>query len=217
MKILYKNPVEFIKRFRVSKEGKTQDFTTDEIRRIMSSIETNTQTGILHKAIFSMLFNTGIRHGELINLKRKNLIKRGSIFVLEYRGKGDKEMKTPLNNSCIKALFNYLDMCKDLGMFHELDDPLFRPVGTKLGMINKHLSHNSLPWMLSKYLQKAGIKGNYSIHSIRSSVIGELLISKEMDIFKVQQFVGHSDTRTTQSYLKRKRNIMESPSFDLNF
>ena len=68
--------------------------------------------------------------------------------------------------------------------------------------------------MFLYYALLIGIKGNVTVHSARSTVIG-MLLEKGHSIDRVADFVGHKDMATTKAYNKRKQKIHNSLSFDL--
>jgi site-specific recombinase XerD len=68
--------------------------------------------------------------------------------------------------------------------------------------------------MIKKYASQIGIKGNVTIHSARSTVIG-MLLEKGHSIDRVADFVGHKDISTTRAYNKRKNKVHNSLIFEL--
>jgi integrase/recombinase XerD len=209
------NPVQRVKRFKIPKEVKTVDLSNDQVEKILEIVPTETGTGKLHKAILTLLFTTGMRQSELANLKFKNLDYENEFLVLRYFAKGDKEMVTPLNERAIDAIGSYLKWCESSGYSMGMDDYIFRPtINTKSGDLNKRLDGTSLNYIIKKYASLIGIKGNVSIHSARSTVIG-MLLEKGHSIDRVADFVGHKDISTTKAYNKRKQRIHNSLSFEL--
>jgi site-specific recombinase XerD len=96
-----------------------------------------------------------------------------------------------------------------------MDDYIFRPTINKRSEdLNKRLDGTSLNYIMKKYASLIGIKGNVTIHSARSAVIG-MLLEKGHSIDRVADFVGHKDITTTKGYNKRKRMIHNSLSFEL--
>lgn len=209
------NPAQRIKRFKVPKEVKTIDLTNEQVEKILNIIPGNSGTGKLHKAILMLLFTTGMRQSELANLKFKNLDYENEYLVLRYFAKGSKEMVTPLNDRAKDAIGTYLKWGEDSGYSMEAEDYIFRPtINPKSGDLNKRLDGTSLNYIIKKYAALIGIKGNVTIHSARSTVIG-MLLEKGHSIDRVADFVGHKDISTTKAYNKRKQKIHNSLSFDL--
>jgi site-specific recombinase XerD len=95
------------------------------------------------------------------------------------------------------------------------DDFIFRPtINPKSGNLNKRLDGSSMNYIIKKYAAQIGIKGNVTVHSARSTVIG-MLLEKGHSIDRVADFVGHKDIATTKAYNKRKQKIHHSLSFEL--
>lgn len=181
----------------------------------MDIIPINTGTGKLHKAILTLLFTTGMRQSELANLKFKNLDYENEFLVLRYFAKGSKEIVTPLNQRAIDAIGSYLKWSEEEGYSMSQEDFIFRPtVNPSSGNLNKRLDGSSLNYIIKKYAAMIGIKGNVTVHSARSTVIG-MLLEKGHSIDRVADFVGHKDISTTKAYNKRKQKIHNSLSFEL--
>ena len=198
------NPVERVRRFKISKEVKTTDLSDEQVDALFKVIPRESGSGKLHYAILTLLFNTGMRHSEASGLKFENLDYENEFLVLRYRAKGEKEMVTPLNQKTIDAVADYLNWCRDYDYSTNQDDFIFRPTRNPLNNdLNKQLDSKSMSYMIKKYAKKIGIKGNVTIHSARSTVIGKLL-EKGISIDRVADFVGHRDISTTKAYNKRK-------------
>lgn len=210
------NPVQRVKRFKIPKEVKTVDLTNEQVENLLAVIPKDSGVGKLHYAILSLLFTTGMRQSELANLKFKNLDYENEFLVLRYFGKGSKEMVTPLNQKAIDAIGSYLKWCQDEGHSMSMNDYIFRPTRNPTsGEINKRLDGTSMNYIIKKYASMIGIKGNVTIHSARSTVIG-ILLEKGHSIDRVADFVGHKDIATTKAYNKRKQKIHNSLSFELD-
>lgn len=213
--IVTSNPVQRIKRFKIPKEVKTVDLSDEQVEKILEIIPLDSGTGKLHKAVMTLLFTTGMRQSELANLKFKNLDYENEFLVLRYFAKGSKEMVTPLNQRAIDTIGTYLKWCGEYGYSMEQDDYIFRPtINPKSATLNKRLDGTSLNYMIKKYAALIGIKGNVTVHSARSTVIG-MLLEKGHSIDRVADFVGHKDMATTKAYNKRKQRIHNSLSFEL--
>jgi site-specific recombinase XerD len=215
--LVKENPTRRLRRFKVSKDVVTVDLSDEQVRRLFEVIDVSTSAGILHRAVLSVLFSTGMRHGELVNLKFENLVQENEFVVFKYFGKGDKGMVTPLNERVLSHLGEYLEWCKGRGYSFSKSDYLFRPTkNPRDGELNKRLSSKSVGYMMRKYCKIIGVEGKVTVHSARSTVIG-MLLDKGVGIEKVAEFVGHSDLGTTKAYNKRKTKIGDSPAFEIDF
>lgn len=206
-----KNPVDRVKRFKISKDVKTQDLSDQEVIDLLSSIDTGTPSGKLHKAILTLFFTTGMRHREVSHLQFKNLDEENGFTVVRYFAKGMKEMVTPLNPKAEEALSEYLQWANAEGYSMNPEDYIFR--ATKNNR-NLPLDPKTLNYIIKRYAKIIGVKGNITIHSARSTVIG-MLLDKGHAIERVADFVGHKDISMTRAYNKRRLKIHQSLSLDL--
>jgi integrase/recombinase XerD len=209
--LIEKNPVARVKRFSIPKEVKTQDLTDEQVSDLLESIDTETPSGKLHKAVLMLFFTTGMRHREVSHLKFKNLDEENNFTVIRYYAKGSREMVTPLNPKAEKALSEYLQWAHDEGYSMNADDYIFR--STKV-ISSRPLDPKSLNYIIKKYAKKIGVRGNITIHSARSTVIG-MLLDKGHPLERVADFVGHRDISMTKAYNKRRLKIHQSLSLDL--
>ncbi len=205
------NPFLRVKRFRIEKKVETNDLSDKEIDLLIESVDRSTGVGKLHFAILVVLFNTGMRQGELIDLKFSNLEVVGEHLVLSYKAKGDKAMRTPLNDKAKNALGDYVNWLKESGECISDGTPIFRPTKNSRGSQLRHLTPKSIHYIFDKYSNKIGLDFKVTPHSSRASVIGKLL-DQDISIDKVADFVGHADLSTTRAYYKRKRKIEDSLS-----
>src|SRR3954451_23754988 len=144
------------------------------------------------KAMLEVLYSSGIRVSELVELKMSDLdVNEGVIRVM---GKGRKERLTPIGSQAIKALQKYFD--------HRNADPRFKIEGDNRVFLNKHgesLSTRSVRRKLDKYLVQAGLDPGISPHTLRHSFATHLL-NNGADLRSVQELLGHQSLSTTQVY-----------------
>ncbi len=211
LEFVQKNPVERIKRFSIPKEVKTQDLSDQEVSDLLEAIDPLTPSGKLHRAVLFLFFTTGMRHREVSQLQFKNLDEENGFTVVRYWAKGAKEMVTPLNPKAESALSEYLRWAKANDYTMSAEDYIFRSTKSK---INRPLDPKSLNYIIKKYAKEVGIRGNITIHSARSTVIG-MLLDRGHAIEKVADFVGHRDISMTKAYNKRRLKIHQSLGLDL--
>lgn len=211
MELIDKNPVGRVKRFSIPKEVKTQDLSDEEVEKLLDAIDTNRPSGKLHKAILMLFFTTGMRHREVSHLQFKNLDEENGFTVVRYFAKGSREMVTPLNPKAEACLSEYLQWGRDNHYSMRPDDYIFR--ATKNNQ-NQPLDPKSMNYIIKKYARKIGVRGNITIHSARSTVIG-MLLDKGHALERVADFVGHRDISMTKAYNKRRLKIHQSLSLDL--
>jgi site-specific recombinase XerD len=201
--VLIKNPCKEVKRPFVSRDVMTPDFSNEEVKAILGAISNHNIVGALHLAILTTLFYTGLRQGELCNLKVENLIKVIGDFNLKCMGKGGKERIVPLSKKSTEALGLYLKMRKVFRGDYKVNDYLFVSMRKMQESENDKLNESSLRYILRRYCKKAGIKHPYSVHSTRATFIGASL-EKEIPLYQVSIMAGHKDEALTRSYSKRR-------------
>jgi len=150
------------------------------IHRLISSTD-----NLKHKLVIVLLYSSGLRLSEVVNLKRKDIdVDRGMILIRQ--GKGKKDRQTILSEKAKKLLLKYLCTTK----FET--DYLFE------GRKGKY-SHKTIQKILDNSARKAGIKKKISPHMLRHSFATHLL-ENGTDIRYIQKLLGHSRLSTTQGY-----------------
>lgn len=212
--LLNSNPTDHIKRPQDQVITPTNDLTDDQVKSVINSVDLSKKSGQLHKTIILMLFSTGIRKNELIELKLRDYQELQGLKIIQYIGKRGKLSKVPLHPAAIFQLESYIQHMQSKGRQLSPDDYLFQAANPKLK--NKKLQATSIDFIIKKYCRIAGITDRISPHSARATVIGSLL-EAGCDLYKVSQLVNHSNVKTTQAYDRRKKNLVDSPVFKLKY
>lgn len=208
------NPTAHIRRPKDQVIKPTNDLTDNQVKAVIESVDLTRKSGHLHKAIIVLLFSTGMRKNELINLKLSDYQEHQGLKIIQFMGKRGKLSRVPLHPAAIFHIENYIKHMSAIGNAIKPDDFLFQAsMGTRK---NKRLQATSVDFIIKKYCKKVGIKERISPHSARATVIGSLLESG-VDLYKVSQLVNHSNVKTTQSYDKRKKSLIDSPVFKLKY
>ncbi len=190
--------------------------TIEEVERLIEATksEKNKIASLRDKALFEMLFSTGLRISELTNLKKDNVnIKRGEFSV---RGKGDKLRVVFLSKHAGETLGEYLKMREDnskaLFIRHKAKESADKEIES-MGEAKTGLTPRSVQRIIKKYAMVAGIMKKITPHTLRHSFATDLL-TNGADIRAVQEMLGHASISTTQIYThltnKRLRDIHES-------
>ncbi len=174
----------------------------DEVARLLESVERKNFSGLRDRAALELLYGTGMRVAELVNLDLENVGLREEI--VKIKGKGDKERIVPLGRWALDALIQYLE-----------ERERKTQQGVKALFLNKsgtRLSDRAVRKRLSKYLELAGISKSASPHTLRHSFATHL-INRGADLRSVQELLGHERISTTQIYThvspKRLKEVYE--------
>ncbi len=153
------------------------------------------QAQIRDKVILTLLYSTGLRISELINL-----ISRDIDFderTIRVRGKGDKDRIVLFDEKTKELLTEYLKFRKSNAEY------LF------VNRQNNKLTPRYIQLMIKKYADKAGIKKKVTPHVLRHSFATHLL-KNGVDIRVIQQLLGHTSLSTTQIYTNIDMDTIKS-------
>ena len=168
---------------------------TEEIERLLAEPKTDTLQGVRDRAIIELLFSSGLRVSELVNLNREDVnLKRREFMV---RGKGEKDRPVFVSEAAASWITQYFDHRDDNAR------PLFiRYSGNKQISLSGNyfrLTARSIQRLVSRYALLAGITKQVSPHTLRHSFATDLLMNGA-DLRSVQAMLGHSNISTTQIY-----------------
>ena len=158
----------------------------DEVDKLLASPDLSIEIEVRDKAMIEMLYATGMRISELLNLKIIDMdINRCVVKVL---GKGSKERLIPFGESALEALNSYFSVRKN----STSKEVFLSNRGSKLSRVAF--------WKRIKiYLSRANLKESISPHTLRHAFATHLL-NRGADLRSVQLLLGHSDLSTTQIY-----------------
>lgn len=162
----------------------------NEIEELLGEPDDTVQ-GIRDHAIIEILYSTGIRVSELVNIKIRDIdFSNRTIRIL---GKGSKERIVIYGHVCAKVLDNYLNNSRKLIKNSNLTDYLI------LNLNGKKLTDRSVRNIINKYMNKTSIQKHISPHTLRHTFATHLL-DNGADLKAVQELLGHADLGTTQIY-----------------
>jgi site-specific recombinase XerD len=167
----------------------------DEVARLLESIPLDDEQGLRDRAIVELLFSSGLRVSELVNLNRDHVNTKRREFMV--RGKGQKDRPVFIGEAAAERVKDYLGA--------RLDNlpPLFlsysRNNTSSNGGDYRRLTARSVQRIINKYAKLAGITKHVSPHTMRHSFATDLLMNGA-DIRSVQSMLGHSNISTTQVY-----------------
>ncbi|HEY1646241.1 MAG TPA: site-specific tyrosine recombinase/integron integrase [Candidatus Saccharimonadales bacterium] len=167
----------------------------EELARLFSQPNTNSDVGIRDRAILELLFSSGLRVSELVGLNKDSINLTRREFMV--RGKGQKDRPIFISQNAADWVTRYLDKRTDTSK------ALFiRYSGSKRVDLTGNylrLTVRSVQRLVSKYARLAGITKHASPHTMRHSFATDLLMNGS-DIRSVQAMLGHSNIATTQIY-----------------
>ena len=167
----------------------------DEVVRLLEQINTAEEQGLRDRAIIELLFSSGLRVSELVNLNRDHVNTKRREFMV--RGKGQKDRPVFISQTAADWVEQYLDARQDTLA------PLFLSYSRNIEATTsgdfRRLSARSIQRMVNKYARLAGITKHVSPHTMRHSFATDLLMNGA-DLRSVQSMLGHSNIATTQIY-----------------
>lgn len=176
----------------------------EELERLLTAPDGEDLKSLRDRAIFEVLFSTGLRVSELCSLSRYVDLKKDELPI---RGKGGKVRLVFFSLRAKEALKKYLDKRTDL------DEALFIQLGRgtqKSDTKQLRITPRSVERVVKHYAIKAGIDKKVTPHIVRHAFATDLL-EGGADLRSVQVLLGHANVATTQVYThvtdKRLRDI----------
>ena len=168
----------------------------DEVVRLIEQIPLDNEPGLRDRAIIELLFSSGLRVSELVNLNRDHINLARREFMV--RGKGQKDRPVFVSMSAAEHVKNYLDARSDSlpALFISYSRRLTKP---SVSGDYRRLGARSIQRMVSHYARLADITKHVSPHTMRHSFATDLLMNGA-DLRAVQSMLGHSNIATTQIY-----------------
>ncbi len=169
-----------------------QVLTSNEVELFLEQPECTDLKGYRDRAMLELLYATGIRVSELIELDVDDLNLPGGVLKCFSKG---KERIIPLYPAAIRALGEYINSVRPQLVDSVNETALF------VNMSGERMSRQGF-WKLIKYYQeKAGIQKEITPHTLRHSFAAHLL-ENGADLRSIQEMLGHADISSTQIYSK---------------
>ncbi len=168
--------------------------TQSEARKILNAPDLKTATGYRNRTLMELLYTSGIRKSELINLKLEDVDYEDGILRIE-QGKGKKDRIVPIGRIACRYLENYIKSVRPEFIKDPYNNYLF------LSLKGNRLSRNRVWVLIKEYTKQAKVKKNVYPHTFRHSCATSMLKNKA-DIRSIQELLGHSSLDSTQVYTK---------------
>ncbi|MCG2703374.1 MAG: site-specific tyrosine recombinase XerD, partial [Candidatus Omnitrophica bacterium] len=173
----------------------------DEVESFLKVIRGKKVKRVRDRACFELMYATGMRVSELVNLKVRDIdLKLG---VLKCMGKGQKERIIPIGRLAQEAVSEYINTARSC--FVKQTDPKY----LFLSKNGERISRQMIWKLIRHYALLAGITKHISPHTLRHSFATHLL-EKGADLRVVQELLGHSNISTTQIYTHVNKERLKS-------
>jgi integrase/recombinase XerC len=163
----------------------------DELEKLFAVSDTKTPLGQRDSLILEMLYATGIRVSELVNINIKDIDFHNK--TIDIMGKGKKERYVSFGVYCFDILELYMKDGRNKLLKGKNNDILL------LNNRGKALTDRGVRLILNKIINKASLDTNVTPHMIRHTFATHML-NEGADLLTVQELLGHSRLSTTQIY-----------------
>lgn len=176
--------------------------SNEEIESMINSFDLSTNEGERNRAILEMLYGSGLRVSELVNMKISNLyFNEGFVRIT---GKGNKERLVPLGGIAAQRIKTYVNEIRvHIEVKTGFEDFVF------LNRRGASLSRVMIFNIVKSAAKNAKVKKNISPHTLRHSFATEL-IQRGADLRAVQEMLGHESITTTEIYTHLDRDYLRS-------
>lgn len=191
------NPAQHIELAKVPERLPRDILTVQEAKRLLRTPEASTVLGYRDRTILEVLYSTGIRRQELLNIALDDVDLEAGLLTVRG-GKGQKDRVVPLGRLAAKCVEAYVN-----GVRPELLRAAAGRTPTKALFISGRglpLSKNALAERIAHYARAAGLSQPVSPHTFRHSCATHM-IRNRANLRHVQEMLGHKHLNTTEVYL----------------
>lgn len=169
-----------------------EPLTKEEVAALLAACSHRSPTGIRNTAIIATLWRTGIRSGELLALRPKD-IDRSAGHLQVLHGKGDKRRTVAIDLDALSYIDRWLDARRDLAITGH------RPLFCTLAGLPMDSSY--LRRLLPRLAARAGVERRVHPHSLRHTYAYELAM-EDVPLPIIQQQLGHENAAVTAHYIQ---------------
>ncbi len=191
----------FAKSPRVRQDPSYNVLTENELSRMLGAARANNYRDYV---LLAVIAGCGLREAEVVDVRVGDFqdADHGQV-LLRVRGKGDKIRNVPLSPELWQLVQRFVLLtARSFNSRLDARKPLFL---SRVGK-DKPLTTRSVQNIVKKYVRAAGITKAISPHSIRHTV-GTNMAVNEAPLLVIQQFLGHSDPKTTMRYIRRAEEL----------
>ena len=211
-KVVLNNPFKNISN--PKKDKKLPDFLNyEEINKLFDSADTTTPLGLRNRCILELLYDTGIRVSELVNLKINDI--EFDKKIINILGKGKKERIVYYGDYLQEVLEKYINDSRKYLLNNKLSEYLI------LNNNGSKITTRGVEYIIDKMVNEAAIKHKISPHVLRHTFATHML-NGGADIKSIQQLLGHESLSTTGIYthitndVLRQEYLKNHPRSNLN-
>lgn len=175
--------------------------SVEEIDAMIEAIPREKDESLRNEAIMEMLYGSGLRVSELVNLKISHIgLEEGFILV---EGKGNKQRVVPVSPRAMELIGLWMDQREGLKIAPDASDILF------LNRRGRKLTRVMIFYIVKDLAERAGIKRNVSPHTLRHSFATHLL-EGGANLRSIQELLGHESVTTTELYVHLDRRHLRA-------
>lgn len=165
--------------------------SVEEVNAIMQAVNLSTPEGHRNRAILEILYGSGLRVSELVNLKLSNMYLTERYMLIE--GKGSKQRLVPISDEALEWFGYWMQDRAHLDVKPEYKDIAF------LNRYGRQLTRAMIFTIIRRLTAEAGIHKTVSPHTLRHSFATHML-QNGADLRIIQQLLGHEELTTTEIY-----------------
>ncbi|MDZ4203061.1 MAG: site-specific tyrosine recombinase XerD [Gallionella sp.] len=168
-----------------------KSLTEQDVEQLLNTPDIQTPLGLRDRAMFEVLYATGLRVSELVTLRIAQVSM--DVGVVRVMGKGSKERLVPLGEEALDWIRRYLAEGRGVLLGGQMSDALF------VTARGEGMTRQMFWYLIKKYGKAGGLGRALSPHTLRHAFATHLL-NHGADLRVVQMLLGHSDISTTQIY-----------------
>ncbi|MDD4706421.1 MAG: tyrosine-type recombinase/integrase [Bacilli bacterium] len=188
--IINNNPFNYIKNIKQEKKLPNY-FKYSEFITMFETLHDDNPLNIRNRLILELLFATGIRVSELVNIKINNI--DINLRQIKVSGKGNKERIVYFGSYCEDALKNYLNNSRDILLKDKVSPYLF------INNLGGNLTDRGIRLIIDNIIKSAVLKTKITPHTFRHS-FATIMLNEGCNIKSVQELLGHVSINTTSIY-----------------